>query len=159
LTCGGSASAHASSAAQDDAEPTPEVITDIPPLAEEAQGIEYTDLPELGFEGEIRMYAAAYTPVSPTATKPNPPSYLNRLIAEYQKCRPGLSIRLDPPLSSGADRVTYLQTQATSGQMNDIEQHNGTGPINNLVEIGVFKPYDEAMEKPNPYISEGHPGS
>lgn len=145
--------------AQDAEEPIPEVDTDVPPLAPEAEGIAYANLPELAYQGEIRFYAAAYTPVKPTATAPNPPNYLNRLIAEYQALRPNVQINVLPPLASGTDRTTYLQTQATSGQMADIEWHNGTGPVNNLIEIGIFQNLDEVIQRPNPYIQAGQAGS
>jgi len=151
--------AAAAAMAQDDEE-VPELDTEeIPPLAEEAQGIEYANVPELAFTGELRFNAQGYTPVKPTSTQPNPPAYLNRIIAEYQAVRPSVTIALQPPMSSGVDRATYLQTQATSGQMLDIEWHNGTGAINNLVDIGIFQPLDEYLDRPNHYIPAGQPGS
>lgn len=153
-TCGA-----ASALAQDDEE-IPELNPDdVPPLAPEAEGIEYTDLPELSFTGELRFNAQGYTPVKPTSSQPNPPSYLNRIVADYQALRPGITITLQPPMSSGVDRATYLQTQATSGQMFDIEWHNGTGAINNLVDIGIFQPLDEYLERANPYVVAGNPGA
>src|SRR5690554_5992405 len=42
-----------------------ELSGETPPLAAEAEGIEYTDVPELAYEGEITMYAQAYTPIEP----------------------------------------------------------------------------------------------
>src|SRR5688572_21365799 len=53
-----------------------ELSAEIPPLAPEAEGIEYTDVPELAYEGEITFYAQSYAPVEPTANLPNPPRYL-----------------------------------------------------------------------------------
>ncbi len=116
-------------------------------MAAKVERITYSDLPELSFKCELKFYAAGYTPVNPTATTPNPPNYQNRIIEEYKSVRPEITINVLPPLASGTDRTTYLQTQATSGQMADIEWHNGTEPINNLVEIGIFQNLDEAVTK------------
>lgn len=98
----------------------PQLAAEIPPLAAEAEGIEYTEVPELAFEGEITVYAQGYTPVEPTSNAPNPPRYLNRIVAEYEKLHPNIQIELLPPLAPGSDYITWVRTQAAGAQLPDI---------------------------------------
>jgi len=140
--------------------PTPEppqLVTEVPPLAKEAEGKTYTAVPSLTYKGEIVFYAQAYTPVTPTATRPKPPRYLNRIIAEYEKLHPGIKIKLVPPAQIQGDYTTWLRTQIAGGQAPDIFWHHWSF-VNNDLPKGTVVDLRPWMEKPNPYISSG-PGS
>jgi raffinose/stachyose/melibiose transport system substrate-binding protein len=134
-----------------------ELSSELPPLAPEAEGIEYTDVPELAYEGEITMYAQAYTPIEPTANTPNPPRYLNRIVAEYEALHPNIKITLIPPLAPGSDYITWVRTQAAGQQLPDIVWLQA-GQVNDQLPRGMFEPLTEKLEEPNPYIPAGQPG-
>ncbi len=134
-----------------------EISDETPPLAPEAEGIEYTDVPALAYEGEITMYAQAYTPIEPTANTPNPPRYLNRIVAEYERLHPNINITLIPPLSPGSDYITWVRTQAAGQQLPDIVWLQA-GQVNEQLPRGMFAPLTEKLEERNSYIVEGQPG-
>lgn len=138
-------------------EEEPELSAEIPPLAPEAEGIEYTEVPELAYEGEITMYAQAYTPIEPTANTPNPPRYLNRIVAEYERLHPNINITLVPPLAPGNDYITWVRTQAAGQQLPDIVWLQA-GQVNDQLPRGMFEPLTAKFEEPNPYIMAGQPG-
>jgi raffinose/stachyose/melibiose transport system substrate-binding protein len=134
-----------------------ELSGEIPPLAPEAEGIEYTDVPELAYQGEISMYAQAYTPIEPTANTPNPPRYLNRIVAEYEALHPNIRINLIPPLAPGSDYITWVRTQAAGAQLPDIVWLQA-GQVNDQLPRGMFHPLTNYFDEPNPYVPEGQPG-
>jgi ABC-type glycerol-3-phosphate transport system substrate-binding protein len=134
-----------------------ELSADIPPLAPEAEGIEYADVPALAYEGEITFYAQAYTPIEPTANTPNPPRYLNRIIAEYERLHPNITITLVPPLAPGSDYITWVRTQAAGAQLPDIVWLQAS-QVNNQLPRGMFEPLTEFLNQGNPYIPAGQPG-
>lgn len=143
-------------------EPTKEVEQfelnpDVPPLAPEAEGIEYKDVPQLAYKGEISFYAQAYTPVQPTTNQPNPPHYLNRIVAEYQKLHPDIKITLIPPLPPGSDYITWVRTQAAGAQLPDIIWLQA-GSVNDQLPRGMFEALTKYFDEANPYIPEGQPG-
>ena len=134
-----------------------ELSAETPPLAPEAEGIEYTEVPELAYEGEITMYAQSYTPIEPTANTPNPPRYLNRIVAEYERLHPNINITLIPPLSPGSDYITWVRTQAAGQQLPDIVWLQA-GQVNEQLPRGMFQSFTEKFEESNPYIVAGQPG-
>ncbi|MCC6454575.1 MAG: extracellular solute-binding protein [Caldilineaceae bacterium] len=134
-----------------------ELSAETPPLAPEAEGIEYSEVTELAYEGEITMYAQAYTPVEPTVNLPNPPRYLNRIVAEYQALHPNIKITLIPPLSPGSDYITWVRTQAAGAQLPDIVWLQA-GQVNEQLPRGMFEPLTDYLEQSNPYVPEGQPG-
>lgn len=134
-----------------------ELSEELPPLAPEAEGIEYTDVPELAYEGEISFYPQAYTPIEPTSTTPNPPRYLNRIVAEYEALHPNIDIVLVPPLAPGSDYITWVRTQAAGAQLPDIVWLQA-GQVNDQLPRGMFEPLTQYFEGPNPYVVEGNPG-
>ena len=135
----------------------PQLAAEIPPLAAEAEGIEYTEVPELAFEGEITVYAQGYTPVEPTSNAPNPPRYLNRIVAEYEKLHPNIQIELLPPLAPGSDYITWVRTQAAGAQLPDIVWLQA-GQVNEQLPRGMFQALTDKFSESNPYISAGEPG-
>jgi ABC-type glycerol-3-phosphate transport system substrate-binding protein len=134
-----------------------ELSAEVPPLAAEAEGIEYAEVPELAYEGEITFYAQGYTPIEATANQPNPPRYLNRIIAEYQTLHPNIQISLIPPLPPGSDYITWVRTQAAGAQLPDIVWLQA-GQVNEQLPRGMFEPLTDYLEQPNPYVPEGQPG-
>lgn len=134
-----------------------ELSAELPPLAPEAEGIEYSDVPELAYEGEITVYAQAYTPIEPTANTPNPPRYLNRIVAEYQALHPNITITLIPPLAPGSDYITWVRTQAAGQQLPDIVWLQSS-QVNEQLPRGMFEPITAQLEEGNSYIVEGNPG-
>lgn len=134
-----------------------ELSDETPPLAAEAEGIEYATVPELAYEGEITFYAQSYTPIEPTSNTPNPPRYLNRIVAEYERLHPNINITLIPPLSPGNDYITWVRTQAAGQQLPDIVWLQA-GQVNEQLPRGMFEPLTEKLEESNPYIMEGQPG-
>ncbi len=134
-----------------------ELSTEIPPLAPEAEGIEYTDVPELAYEGELTFYAQSYTPIVATANQPNPPGYLNRIVAEYEALHPNVQITLIPPLPPGSDYITWVRTQAAGAQLPDIVWLQA-GQVNEQLPRGMFEPLTTYFEQSNPYVMEGEPG-
>ncbi|MCX6043787.1 MAG: extracellular solute-binding protein [Chloroflexi bacterium] len=148
-------------AAEAAASPTPEEVialaADVPPLAPEAEGITYTDVPALAYKGELTFYAQSYTPIQPTSNTPNPPHYLNRIIAEYQKLHPDIKITLIPPLAPGNDYITWVRTQAAGQQLPDIVWLQA-GQVNEQLPKGMFEPLTQKLQEPNPYIAAGKPG-
>lgn len=149
-------SAAASASAEDEPE-IPQLADEIPPLAPEAERIEYTDVPELAYEGEITIYAQAYTPVEPTSNAPNPPRYLNRIVAEYEKLHPNIQIELIPPLAPGSDYITWVRTQAAGAQLPDIVWLHA-GQVNEQLPRGMFQALTDKLSEGNPYIEAGQPG-
>lgn len=147
-----------SSAPASDAEAAPELSDEIPPLAPEAESITYPYVPDLAFEGEITMYAQAYTPIEPTANTPNPPRYLNRIVAEYEALHPNITINLIPPLAPGSDYITWVRTQAAGAQLPDIVWLQA-GQVNEQLPRGMFEPLTQYLEQENPYIPAGQPGA
>ncbi len=135
-----------------------ELSAELPPLAPEAEGIEYTDVPALAYEGEISFYAQAYTPIEPTANTPNPPRYLNRIIAEYERLHPNINITLIPPLAPGSDYITWVRTQAAGQQLPDIVWLQA-GQVNDQLPRGMFESLTNKLEEGNPYITAGEPGN
>ncbi|MBX3010570.1 MAG: extracellular solute-binding protein [Caldilineaceae bacterium] len=138
-------------------EEEPELSAEVPPLAPEAEGIEYTDVPALAYEGEITVYAQAYTPIEPTANTPNPPRYLNRIVEEYEKLHPNINITLIPPLAPGNDYITWVRTQAAGQQLPDIVWLQA-GQVNEQLPRGMFESLTEKFEESNPYVVAGDPG-
>jgi len=135
-----------------------ELSGDVPPLAPEAEGIEYSDVPELAYEGEITMYAQAYTPIEPTSNTPNPPRYLNRIVAEYEALHPNIQITLIPPLAPGTDYITWVRTQASGAQLPDIVWLQA-GQVNEQLPRGMFEPLTDYFEEGNPYVPAGQAGN
>jgi len=135
-----------------------ELSAELPPLAPEAEGITYADVPALAYEGEITFYAQAYTPIEPTANTPNPPRYLNRIIAEYQKLHPNITITLIPPLAPGSDYITWVRTQAAGQQLPDIVWLQSS-QVNEQLPRGMFEPLTDKFEESNPYVAAGEPGN
>ena len=134
-----------------------QLAADIPPLAPEAEGIEYTDVPDLAYEGEITFYAQAYTPIEPTSNTPNPPRYLNRIVAEYERLHPNIQITLIPPLAPGSDYITWVRTQAAGAQLPDIVWLQA-GQVNDQLPRGMFEALTDYFEQANPYVVAGEPG-
>ncbi|MCB0060662.1 MAG: extracellular solute-binding protein, partial [Caldilineaceae bacterium] len=134
-----------------------ELSAEVPPLAPEAEGIEYTDVPELAYEGEISFYAQGYTPIEPTSNTPNPPRYLNRIVAEYQRLHPNITITLIPPLAPGTDYITWVRTQAAGQQLPDIVWLQA-GQVNDQLPRGMFEPITDQLQEGNPYIMADNPG-
>jgi raffinose/stachyose/melibiose transport system substrate-binding protein len=166
IGCAGPQSPVAVSPAADPDETTQETPADveeielsgeIPPLAPEAEGIEYTDVPELAYQGEITVYAQAYTPIEPTSNTPNPPRYLNRIVAEYERLHPNIRITLIPPLAPGSDYITWVRTQAAGAQLPDVVWLQA-GQVNEQLPRGMFEPLTTYLDEPNPYVPEGQPG-
>ncbi|MBV7335020.1 extracellular solute-binding protein [Chloroflexi bacterium TSY] len=153
-----SAEAESEEAATEESEPEePQLSGEVPPLAPEAEGIEYSEVPELAYAGEITMYAQAYTPVEPTSNAPNPPRYLNRIVAEYEKLHPNIKITLIPPLAPGNDYLTWVRTQAAGELLPDIVWLHA-GWVNEQLPRGMFEPITAQLEEGNPYIPAGEPG-
>ena len=147
-------------AAQTTPQPTPEKFElsgEVPPLAPEAAGITYTDVPALAYKGELSFYAQAYTPIQPTSNTPNPPHYLNRIVAEYEKLHPDIKITLIPPLAPGTDYITWVRTQAAGQQLPDIVWLQA-GSVNDQLPRGMFEPLTKSFQEGNPYIPAGKPG-
>ncbi|MCB9147869.1 MAG: extracellular solute-binding protein [Caldilineaceae bacterium] len=134
-----------------------ELSAELPPLAPEAEGIEYTEVPELAYEGEISFYAQAYTPIEPTSNTPNPPRYLNRIVAEYEQLHPNIKITLIPPLAPGSDYITWVRTQAAGQQLPDIVWLQA-GQVNEQLPRGMFESLTDRLEESNPYIVADNPG-
>lgn len=135
----------------------PKLSDEVPPLAKVAEGKTYSKVPSLSYKGDINFYAQTYTPVTPTPTRPKPPRYLNRIIAEYQKLHPGINIKLVPPAQVQGDYITWLRTQFAGAQGPDIFWAHSSY-VNTDLPKGSVTDLRPWLDKPDPYVADG-PGS
>ncbi len=105
----------------------------------------------------ISVAPGTYYPGEPTADNPNPPTFFNELVAEYEAANPGVRIELiDIPdnISSDQWRSTVFQGQNEPHIMS-----------NNYIRVWQeetndwYVPLNDYIAEPNPYIPEGTPGS
>jgi len=87
---------------------------------------------------------------------PNPPRYLNRLIADWQELHPGITIKL-LPLVAETDLLTWYRTQSSGAQLPDIFNAHSSW-VNNDLPRGVTAPLNPYLEQGNPYVPDGQPG-
>lgn len=130
----------------------PKLATGIPPLAPEAQGKTYSNVPKLAYKGNIIFFAQAYTPVTPTPTQPHPLAYLNRIIAQYEQLHPGITIQLVPPAQVTGNYVTWLRTQIAGAQAPDIFWAQWSTVDSDLPHSTVLA-LDPWMANPDPYVA------
>lgn len=105
----------------------------------------------------IQVEPGLYYPEEPTEDNPNPPTFFNELIAEYEAANPGVRIELiEVPGDIASDqwRSTVFQGQN--------EPHIIT---NNFIRVWQeesndwYVPLNDYISQPNPYIPEGIAGS
>lgn len=105
----------------------------------------------------IRVDPGIYYPAEPTEDNPNPPTFFNELIAEYEAANPGVTIELiEVPDNISADqwRSTVFQGQNEPHIL-----------VNNYIRVWQeeindwYLPLNDYIEQPNPYIPEGTAGS
>lgn len=105
----------------------------------------------------IRVAPGIYYPGQPTEDNPNPPTFFNDLVAEYEAQNPSVTIELiEIPTDISADqwRSTVFQGQSEPHIIN-----------NNYIRVWQeesndwYVPLNDYIERPNPYIPEGTPGN
>lgn len=103
-----------------------------------------------GWTGEIRFYAQGYTPKTPDAVNPNPPTMLQTFADEYAAQHPGVTITfIDLP--GDAVRAEWIRTQAAAGQLPDVVyelSHN----VGSQLPKEMFQPIDPYLERDTPYV-------
>lgn len=101
----------------------------------------------------IRFYAGQYTPEEPTAENPNPPTYLEKIVAEYESLHPDVKIELVPntnQTSTAFDQWKY--TQFVSESIPDIIYNNPQLANNEQASKQWYIALDDYMMEPNPYV-------
>jgi raffinose/stachyose/melibiose transport system substrate-binding protein len=105
-----------------------------------------------GLKGTLEVYAGSYSPAEPTEANPNPPTYLEKIVEEYESKHPGVKIKLIPYNQKSTEAFAKWKfTQFAGGQIPDII-YNNPDHANNESSKGWYIPLDEYLEKPNPYV-------
>ena len=109
---------------------------------------------DLRYRGTITMYAGSYSPDTPTATSPNPPTKLREIAAAWQARNPGITIDFMPNLEAAgsADYVTWLRTRLAGGSAPDIFFAHCTDLTGGTIPTGSFYQLNQYLERPNKYI-------
>lgn len=110
--------------------------------------------PVSGQAQKLTVFPQAY--YDPTVD-PDTAAIAEEIAAEYEALHPGVDIELVPNLPAGQDLETYLAARMAANQSPDVMwQQFGT---RNLRGSDWWVPLNEHLEKPNPYIEAGTPGS
>jgi multiple sugar transport system substrate-binding protein len=108
--------------------------------------------PEAELKGEIRIYARSYTPREPTpADRWSPPTYLWKIIEEYQKIHPQVKVKIIEGVPDN-ESVTWTQTRLLSGTAPEIFWAQSRLEGFEWARAGLLLPFDEYLALPNPYV-------
>jgi raffinose/stachyose/melibiose transport system substrate-binding protein len=121
----------------------------------DAQGSSGGTAPGSGgkFQGNIVFYAQGYTPVDPTAARPNPPVALKSIAAKYQQLNPGVTIEFMPEVGADQDYYVWLRTKMAGGQAPDIYFGHYYHATSGQYAPGSFVPLTPYYNMPNKYVS------
>lgn len=108
---------------------------------------------DLKYKGTITMYAQGYSPDTPTATRPNPPTKFKDVAAQWQALHPGITIDFIANLEAGQDYMTWLKTRLAGGAAPDIFWAQYYDLNTGGVPAGSFYQLNQYLERPNKYIS------
>ena len=106
----------------------------------------------LRYRGTITMYAQAYSPDQPTATRPNPPTKFRDIAAQWQAAHPGITIDFLANLEAGQDYMTWLKTRLAGGTAPDIFWAHCYELNTGGIPAGSFYQLNEYLDRPNKYI-------
>ena len=104
--------------------------------------------------GTISMYPQAYYT---TTQRPEAALAIEEIVAEYNEMHADLTVELIDSIPSGTDYRVWLQTRLAGGQAPNIAWQQFAD--RNREGIDTWVPLNEFLERPNPYVAEGQPGS
>ena len=107
---------------------------------------------DLRYQGSITMYAQAYSPDTPTATRPNPPTKFREVAAQWQALHPGITINFIANLEAGQDYMTWIKTRLAGGAAPDIFWAQYYDLYMGGIPAGSFYQLNQYLERPNKYI-------
>lgn len=103
--------------------------------------------------GTLTFYASQYTPTAPTASNPQPATYLGTIVKNYEASHPGVTIKLLPNVTSTTVSVDQWKTTQFAGNTEpDIIYNNPVEANNKDVPKGWYLPLDTYLSQPDPYV-------
>lgn len=107
---------------------------------------------EQGGGGNLRFYAASYTPSEPTEDNPNPPTQLTKIVEDYVSAHEGTKIELVPYNEDSSEAFAqWKNTQFAGNQIPDAI-YNNPELANQEVGKGWYVVLDDYLQRPNPYV-------
>lgn len=104
--------------------------------------------------GTVTFYPADY--YSPDLY-PEAAAEFEALMAEYEELHPEVTVELVPAVPTGTNYVTWLTTRLAAGQAPNIAWQQFYD--RNREGSDVWVPLNDYLERPNPYVPAGQPGS
>lgn len=109
---------------------------------------------QLAYQGDITMYAQAYTPDpnGKTEDKPYALTAFREVADAWQELHPGITITFLDQVSSGQDYSTWLKTKIAGGQAPDIIWQHAANINTGILPYGSTIDLTEYLQRPNKYV-------
>ena len=119
-----------------------------------ATAAEPTAAPAAAATGKITFYPQEY--YSPDS-QPDAAKETQALMKEYMEKKPGVTVELVPNVPTGTNYDVWFSTRLSAGQAPNIAWRQFYD--RNREASKVWVPLNEYLNKPNPYVEAGQPGS
>ena len=104
--------------------------------------------------GKLQFYPQGY--YNPQS-RPDAAKVVEAVVADYQKLNPNVQIELVPQIGDDSQYRQFLLTRLSAGQAPNITWEQYSDRNNEKDDVWVR--LDEYLDKPNPYVPAGQPGS